>query len=86
MTAKWIIGLRDQSIIPSLRMNLPDGKTQDFVIVKDLVMKAIALGEGEVSIVIATATYSAMHSAKINYTANRLMKEARAIQGYSQPA
>ena len=86
MTAKWIMGLRDQSIVPSLRMNLPDGETQDFVTVKDLVIKAIALGEGEVSIVIATAAYSAMHSAEINYAADRLMKEARAIQGYSQPA
>jgi len=71
--------------MPSLRMNLPDSKTQDFVIVKDLVMKAIALGEGEVLIVIATAAYLAMHSAEINYAADRLMKEARAIQGYSQP-
>jgi len=42
-------------------------------------MKAMALGEGEVSIVIAAAAYSAMHSAEINYTADRLMKEARAI-------
>jgi len=45
----------------------------------DLVIKAIALGEGEVLIVIATATYSAIHLAEINYAANRLMKEARAI-------
>jgi len=42
-------------------------------------MIAIALGEGEVSSVIATAAYSAMHSAEINYTANRLVKDARAI-------
>jgi len=42
-------------------------------------MKAMALGEGEVSIVIATAAYSAIHSAEINYAANRLIKEARAI-------
>jgi len=61
--------------MPSLRMNLPDRETQDFVIVKDLVMKAIALGEGEVSIVIATAAYSAMHSAEINYAVNRLIKK-----------
>jgi len=42
-------------------------------------MKAIALGEGKVSIVIATAAHSAIYSAEINYTADRLMKEARAI-------
>jgi len=42
-------------------------------------MKAIALEEGEVLIIIATATYLAIHSAEINHAANRLMKEARAI-------
>jgi len=42
-------------------------------------MKAIALGEGEVSIVIATAAYLAIYLAKINYAADRLIKEARAI-------
>jgi len=71
--------LRDQLIIPSLRINLPDRETQDFVIVKNLVIKAIALGEGEVLIVIATAAYSAIYLVEINYAADRLMKEARAI-------
>ena len=62
-------------MIPRLYINLNKGSTQDFIIVKDLVIRVIALGEGGVliAIAIAIAAYLAQYITKVNYIANCLI-------------